>query len=146
MTETFRLTMKSLDAVDMAMIPMHEGTANNVDEVISWCEEHMKDMPGSITKIEYKGTVVRTARMPCTDEKVLWESERETVEDALFDDDSYGNDDPELIEDAIDFLQFNCTEICDDEDINEDNYSTMMDLGGEDEEITADSLEDYADE
>ena len=32
-----------------------------------------------------------------------------------------------------------------DDDINEDNYSTMMDLGG-DEDITADSLEDYADE
>ena len=34
----------------------------------------------------------------------------------------------------------------DDDDINEDNYSTMMDLSGEDEDITADSLEDYADE
>ena len=34
----------------------------------------------------------------------------------------------------------------DDDEINEDNYSTMMDLGGEDEEITADSLEDYADD
>ena len=34
----------------------------------------------------------------------------------------------------------------DDDDINEDNYSTMMDLSGDDEDITADSLEDYADE
>ena len=34
----------------------------------------------------------------------------------------------------------------DDDDINEENYSTMMDLGGDDEDITADSLEDYADE
>ena len=33
-----------------------------------------------------------------------------------------------------------------DDDINEDNYSTMMDLGGGEEDITADSLEDYADE
>ena len=33
-----------------------------------------------------------------------------------------------------------------DDEINEDNYSTMMDLGGDDEDITADSLEDYADE
>ena len=34
----------------------------------------------------------------------------------------------------------------DDDDINEDNYSTMMDLSGDDDDITADSLEDYADE
>ena len=34
----------------------------------------------------------------------------------------------------------------DDDEITEDNYSTMMDLSGEDEEITADSLEDYADD
>ena len=34
----------------------------------------------------------------------------------------------------------------DDDEINEDNYSTMMDLGGDDDDITADSLEDYADE
>jgi len=33
-----------------------------------------------------------------------------------------------------------------DEDINEDNYSTMMDLSGDDDDITADSLEDYVDE
>jgi len=33
-----------------------------------------------------------------------------------------------------------------DDEINEDNYSTMMDLSGDDEDITADSLEDYADE
>ena len=33
-----------------------------------------------------------------------------------------------------------------DDDITEDNYSTMMDLGGEDDDITADSLDDYADE
>ena len=33
-----------------------------------------------------------------------------------------------------------------DDDINEDNYSTMMDLSGDDGDITADSLEDYADE
>ena len=33
-----------------------------------------------------------------------------------------------------------------DDDINEDNYSTMMDLNGDDGDITADSLEDYADE
>ena len=34
----------------------------------------------------------------------------------------------------------------DDDEINEDNYSTMMDLSGDDDDITADSLEDYADE
>ena len=34
----------------------------------------------------------------------------------------------------------------DDDEITEDNYSTMMDLSGDDEDITADSLEDYADE
>ena len=34
----------------------------------------------------------------------------------------------------------------DDDDINEDNYSTMMDLSSGDDDITADSLEDYADE
>jgi hypothetical protein len=33
----------------------------------------------------------------------------------------------------------------DDDEINENNYSTMMDLGGDDD-ITADSLEDYVDE
>ena len=33
-----------------------------------------------------------------------------------------------------------------DDDINEDNYSTMMDLSGDNDDITADSLEDYADE
>ena len=33
-----------------------------------------------------------------------------------------------------------------DDDITEDNYSTMMDLGGDNDDITADSLEDYADE
>jgi hypothetical protein len=33
-----------------------------------------------------------------------------------------------------------------DDEITEDNYSTMMDLGGDDDDITADSLEDYADE
>ena len=36
--------------------------------------------------------------------------------------------------------------IANDDDINEDNYSTMMDLSGDDGDITADSLEDYADE
>ena len=34
----------------------------------------------------------------------------------------------------------------DDDEINEENYSTMMDLSGDDEDITADSLTDYADE
>ena len=34
----------------------------------------------------------------------------------------------------------------DDDEITEENYSTMMDLSGDDEDITADSLEDYADE
>ena len=34
----------------------------------------------------------------------------------------------------------------DDDDINEENYSTMMDLSGDDDDITADSLENYADE
>src|SRR5574344_2506594 len=34
----------------------------------------------------------------------------------------------------------------DDDDINEDNYSTMMDLGDNNDDITADSLDDYADD
>ena len=34
----------------------------------------------------------------------------------------------------------------DDDELNEDNYSTMMDLGGDNDDITADSLDDYADE
>ena len=33
----------------------------------------------------------------------------------------------------------------DDDELNEDNYSTMMDLGGDNDDITADSLDDYAD-
>ena len=33
-----------------------------------------------------------------------------------------------------------------DDDITEENYSTMMDLSGDDDDITADSLEDYTDE
>ena len=33
-----------------------------------------------------------------------------------------------------------------DDEITEDNYSTMMDFGSDDDDITADSLEDYADE
>jgi len=33
-----------------------------------------------------------------------------------------------------------------DDELNEDNYSTMMDLGGDNDDITADSLDDYADE
>ena len=32
----------------------------------------------------------------------------------------------------------------DDDELNEDNYSTMMDLGGDNDDITADSLDDYA--
>ena len=34
----------------------------------------------------------------------------------------------------------------DDDELNEDNYSTMMDLGGDNDDITADSLDDHADE
>ena len=67
---------------------------------------------------------------------------------------SYGSDDEENEDDDVE-IEDNYNKPDDDDveieepnddDINEDNYSTMMDLGGDDEDITADSLEDYADE
>ncbi len=66
-----------------------------------------------------------------------------------FDDDENDNDDEEVeIEDNYNKPDEDDIEIegPNDDEITEDNYSTMMDLGGDDEDITAESLEDYADE
>jgi len=63
------------------------------------------------------------------------------------DDDENDDEDVEIVddynkpdEDDIEIEEPN------DDEINEENYSTMMDLTGDDDDITADSLEDYADE
>ena len=64
------------------------------------------------------------------------------------DDDSENEDEDVEIEDTYNKPDDDDVEIGEpnDDDITEDNYSTMMDLSGDDEDITADSLEDYADE
>lgn len=65
------------------------------------------------------------------------------------DDEDLDNEDDDVeIEDNYNKPDEDDIEIEDpaDDEITEDNYSTMMDLGGDDDEITADSLEDYADE
>ena len=65
------------------------------------------------------------------------------------DEDTEENEDEDVeIEDTYNKPDEDDVEIGepDDDEINEDNYSTMMDLSGDDDDITADSLEDYADE
>ena len=65
------------------------------------------------------------------------------------DEDTEENEDEDVeIEDTYNKPDEDDVEIGepDDDEINEDNYSTMMDLSSDDDDITADSLEDYADE
>ena len=65
------------------------------------------------------------------------------------DEDGESNEDDDVeIEDTYNKPDEDDVEIDgpNDDEINEDNYSTMMNLSGDDEDITADSLEDYADE
>ena len=82
--------------------------------------------------------------------KLKPESEKPRMKFAshLNDNDEDNEDDDVEIEDNYNRPDEDDMEIEEpnDDDINEDNYSTMMDLGGEDDDITADSLEDYADE
>lgn len=81
--------------------------------------------------------------------KLKPEAEKPRIKYATRDDDDMENDDEDVeIEDTYNKPDDDDVEIGEpnDEDINEDNYSTMMDLSGDDEDITADSLEDYADE
>lgn len=64
------------------------------------------------------------------------ESENENEDEDVEIEDNYNKPDDDDVE----------IDDPDDDQITEDNYSTMMDLGGEDDDITADSLEDYADD
>ena len=81
--------------------------------------------------------------------KLKPESEKPRMKFASYgsDDDENEDDDVE-IEDTYNKPDDDDVEIDepDDDEITEDNYSTMMDLSGDDGDITADSLEDYADE
>ena len=69
---------------------------------------------------------------------------------SLDDSEEVGEDDDEdvEIEDTYNKPDEDDVEIEEpnDDEITEDNYSTMMDFGSDDDDITADSLEDYADE
>lgn len=83
--------------------------------------------------------------------KLKPESEKPRMKFATRDDedlDDENEDEDVEIEDTYNKPDEDDVEIGepDDDDINEDNYSTMMDLSGDDDDITADSLEDYADE
>jgi hypothetical protein len=83
--------------------------------------------------------------------KMKPESEKPRMKFATRDDedlDDENEDEDVEIEDTYNKPDEDDVEIGepDDDDINEDNYSTMMDLSGDDDDITADSLEDYADE
>ena len=82
--------------------------------------------------------------------KLKPESEKPRMKFAQsLDEDTEENEDEDVeIEDTYNKPDEDDVEIGepDDDEINEDNYSTMMDLSGDDDDITADSLEDYADE
>ena len=81
--------------------------------------------------------------------KLKPEAERPRMKFTTHDEEGDENEDEDVeIEDTYNKPDEDDVEIDDpnDDEINEDNYSTMMDLGGDDGEITADSLEDYADE
>ena len=81
--------------------------------------------------------------------KLKPEAEKPRLKYATRDDDDLENDDEDVeIEDTYNQPDEDDVEIGEpnDDDINEDNYSTMMDLSGGDDDITAESLEDYADE
>ncbi|MBQ3752836.1 MAG: hypothetical protein II864_04720 [Prevotella sp.] len=81
--------------------------------------------------------------------KLKPEAEKPRMKFQSFDDDENEDEDADVeIEDNYNKPDEDDVEIedPDDDEITEDNYSTMMDLSGEDEEITADSLEDYADD
>ena len=82
--------------------------------------------------------------------KLKPETEKPRMKFNSYDDDAERNEDDDedvIIEDDYNKPDEDDVEIEDpnDDDINEDNYSTMMDFGTDDE-VTADSLEDYADE
>lgn len=81
--------------------------------------------------------------------KLKPEAEKPRLKYATRDDDDLENEDEDVeIEDTYNQPDEDDVEIGEpnDDDINEDNYSTMMDLSGGDDDITAESLEDYADE
>ena len=69
------------------------------------------------------------------DEEVEREGEEEDDDEVYEEEDNYNKPDEDDVE----------IEDPNDDEITEDNYSTMMDFGT-DEDVTADSLEDYADE
>ncbi len=81
--------------------------------------------------------------------KLKPEVEKPRMKFNSYDEEGEENEDEDVeIEDTYNKPDEDDIEISepDDDEINEDNYSTMMDLSGDDEDITADSLEDYADE
>jgi hypothetical protein len=81
--------------------------------------------------------------------KLKPEAEKPRMRYPNYDDSVEENEDEDVeIEDTYNKPDEDDVEIDEpnDDDINEDNYSTMMDLSGDDNDITADSLEDYADE
>jgi hypothetical protein len=81
--------------------------------------------------------------------KLKPEVEKPRMKFNSYDEEGEENEDEDVeIEDTYNKPDEDDVEISepDDDEINEDNYSTMMDLSGDDEDITADSLEDYADE
>ncbi len=85
--------------------------------------------------------------------KLKPETEKPRMKFSTMDDEELGNEGDEEDEDVEIEDDYNKPdeddveiEDPDDDEITEDNYSTMMDLSGDDEEITADSLEDYADD
>jgi len=80
--------------------------------------------------------------------KMKPEAEKPRMKFNTYNSDEENEDEDVEIEDTFNKPDEDDIEIEDpaDDEITEDNYSTMMDLGGDDDEITADSLEDYADE
>jgi hypothetical protein len=80
--------------------------------------------------------------------KLKPESEKPRMKFTTRTDDDENSDEDVEIEDNYNKPDEDDIEIEEpnDDEINEDNYSTMMDLGGDDDDITADSLDDYADE
>ena len=80
--------------------------------------------------------------------KLKPEAEKPRMKFATRDEEEDNEDEDIEIEDTYNKPDEDDVEIDEpnDDEINEDNYSTMMDLSGDDGDITADSLEDYADE
>jgi hypothetical protein len=80
--------------------------------------------------------------------KLKPESEKPRMKFATRTDDDEDSDEDVIIEDNYNKPDEDDVEIGEpnDDDINEDNYSTMMDLGGDNDDISAESLDDYADD